>query len=421
MRVPFFHRNTDYDEFIFYHDGDFFSRDNIKAGMATLHPRGIHHGPHPKALLNQKKKTHTDESAVMLDGLNPIHVLPAGERVEWKEYWTSWSGEIVGSSLEAVSRVDRTHQRLALHAAARILRPRGLSALLSDEPERFWDELMREMRCRVVRALPASAGCQPRTGVDAVVHRRAPQHRPQLPGPLGRCDARRLHLGRRKRRRPAASRFASCTTEANRVANGLVALGLQPGDRVALCMPMLPEILSILYGCFKAGLTVVPIFAGFGAGAIATRIEDSGARVVFTAGSLTRRGKRIPLAEKMPPRDHPNQRRRPLMGGVPAKDVPRLSRHCLARFGAPGLHPLHLRHDRQAERRGAHACRMPGADGQRDLAGFRPPARRPLLLALRYRLDDGSVDHHRATTCSAARFSCTTARPIFRTPRACGR
>jgi len=90
LRVPFFHRNTDYDEFLFYHDGDFFSRDNIKAGMATLHPRGIHHGPHPKALANQHKKTHTDESAVMLDGLNPIHVLPAGEAVEWQEYWKSW-------------------------------------------------------------------------------------------------------------------------------------------------------------------------------------------------------------------------------------------------------------------------------------------------------------------------------------------
>lgn len=90
MRVPFFHRNTDYDEFLFYHDGDFFSRDNIKAGMATLHPRGIHHGPHPKALANQRKKTHTDEVAVMLDGLNPMYVLPAGEGVEWKDYWMSW-------------------------------------------------------------------------------------------------------------------------------------------------------------------------------------------------------------------------------------------------------------------------------------------------------------------------------------------
>jgi homogentisate 1,2-dioxygenase len=90
MRVPFFHRNTDYDEFIFYHDGDFFSRDNIRPGMVTLHPRGIHHGPHPKALAAQKKKTHTDEYAVMLDGLNPIDVFPAGEAAEWQEYWKSW-------------------------------------------------------------------------------------------------------------------------------------------------------------------------------------------------------------------------------------------------------------------------------------------------------------------------------------------
>ena len=63
---------------------------------------------------------------------------------------------------------------------------------------------------------------------------------------------------------------------------------------------MVPEILSILYGCFKAGMTVVPIFAGFGTGAIATRLEDSGARVLFTADYLERRGKRLPLLEKMP-------------------------------------------------------------------------------------------------------------------------
>jgi homogentisate 1,2-dioxygenase len=61
MKVPFFHRNTDYDEFIFYHAGEFFSRDNIGPGMATLHPRGIHHGPHPKALKNQAMRTQTNE------------------------------------------------------------------------------------------------------------------------------------------------------------------------------------------------------------------------------------------------------------------------------------------------------------------------------------------------------------------------
>ena len=94
--------------------------------------------------------------------------------------------------------------------------------------------------------------------------------------------------------------FREVRADANRVANGLRALGLEAGDRVALCLPMVPEILPILYGSFKAGIIVVPIFAGFGAGAIATRLEDSGARVLFTADFLERRGKLIPLAPKMP-------------------------------------------------------------------------------------------------------------------------
>ena len=50
IKIPFFHNNDDYDEFIFYHAGDFFSRDNIHPGMVTLHPGGFTHGPHPKAL-----------------------------------------------------------------------------------------------------------------------------------------------------------------------------------------------------------------------------------------------------------------------------------------------------------------------------------------------------------------------------------
>ena len=91
LRVPFFHRNTDYDEFLFYHDGDFFSKDKMAPGMATLHPRGIHHGPHPKALANQAAKARTDEYAVMLDGLNPIRILPEGEKIEWVDYWKSWT------------------------------------------------------------------------------------------------------------------------------------------------------------------------------------------------------------------------------------------------------------------------------------------------------------------------------------------
>ena len=92
--------------------------------------------------------------------------------------------------------------------------------------------------------------------------------------------------------------FAELQAEANRVSNALSAMGIEAGDRVALAMPMVPEILSILYGCLQLGVTVVPIFAGFGSGAISTRLQDSGARVLFTADRLERRGKSLPLLEK---------------------------------------------------------------------------------------------------------------------------
>ena len=93
QRVPFFHRNTDYDEFLFYHDGDFFSRDNIRAGMATLHPRGIHHGPHPNAAANAADKDFTHEIAVMVDTRNPLHSAKPAEGVEFREYHQSWRAD----------------------------------------------------------------------------------------------------------------------------------------------------------------------------------------------------------------------------------------------------------------------------------------------------------------------------------------
>ncbi len=92
MRVPFYHRNIDFDEVLFYHDGDFFSRDNIKAGMITFHPTGIHHGPHPKAMEKSwaPGKTHTDEYAVMLDTRRPLKMTDAAKGVEWAGYADSW-------------------------------------------------------------------------------------------------------------------------------------------------------------------------------------------------------------------------------------------------------------------------------------------------------------------------------------------
>jgi homogentisate 1,2-dioxygenase len=92
MKVPFFHNNDDYDEAIFYHAGDFFSRDNIHPGMITLHPAGFTHGPHPKALQKvfQQTKAATDEYAVMIDTRDPLEVTAQAEQIEWREYVDSW-------------------------------------------------------------------------------------------------------------------------------------------------------------------------------------------------------------------------------------------------------------------------------------------------------------------------------------------
>ena len=95
LKVPFFHNNDDYDEVLFYHAGDFFSRDNIHAGMMTFHPSGFTHGPHPKALKNMlvQKKPATDEYAVMIDTRDPLDVADDAAAVEFAGYVDSWKAK----------------------------------------------------------------------------------------------------------------------------------------------------------------------------------------------------------------------------------------------------------------------------------------------------------------------------------------
>ena len=92
LKVPFYHNNDDYDEFIFYHRGQFFSRDNIHPGMTTLHPCGFTHGPHPGAFATatQFSRKETDEVAVMVDTRDSLEVGDNVSSIEWAEYSKSW-------------------------------------------------------------------------------------------------------------------------------------------------------------------------------------------------------------------------------------------------------------------------------------------------------------------------------------------
>ncbi len=92
LKVPFFHSNEDFDEVLFYHMGDFFSRDNIDPGAVTLHPAGLPHGPHPKALEHafKAKAAMTNEVAVMLDTEEALDLSDKAKSISDPNYKYSW-------------------------------------------------------------------------------------------------------------------------------------------------------------------------------------------------------------------------------------------------------------------------------------------------------------------------------------------
>ena len=80
-----------------------------------------------------------------------------------------------------------------------------------------------------------------------------------------------------------------------RLAERLVGLGVEPGDRVALFLPMSPEVAIASHACAHVGAVQVPIFSGFAAPAVAQRLQDSGAKVAITARTSLRRGREVPM------------------------------------------------------------------------------------------------------------------------------
>lgn len=92
LKLPFYHSNDDYDEVLFYHSGSFISRDDVHAGMLSLHPSGFSHGPHPAAFAAAARGTRseTDEVAVMLDARDALEVAPEARALEQVDYVDSW-------------------------------------------------------------------------------------------------------------------------------------------------------------------------------------------------------------------------------------------------------------------------------------------------------------------------------------------
>lgn len=85
--------------------------------------------------------------------------------------------------------------------------------------------------------------------------------------------------------------------EVNQLSNALRKLGISKGDAIGLFMPMIPEIVTAFLAIAKVGAILVPIFSGYGAEAVATRLQDCDAKALITADGFYRKGKQLPMKE----------------------------------------------------------------------------------------------------------------------------
>ena len=89
--------------------------------------------------------------------------------------------------------------------------------------------------------------------------------------------------------------YLELAAEVNRCANALRGLGFAKGDVVGLFMPMTNHVVVALLALARIGAVALPLFSGFGAGAIAARLNDAGARGLFTSDNQCRRGAVVPM------------------------------------------------------------------------------------------------------------------------------
>ena len=203
--------------------------------------------------------------------------------------------------------------------------------------------------------------------------------------------------------------YADLHREVQKAANALLQLGIGKGDRVAIYMPMIPELPIAMLACARIGAPHTVVFGGFSAEALAGRINDAEAKLVITADGGWRRGK---PAELKPAVDDgarvdavgPQRAGRPAPrrrgegrdhGRGPRPLVARPRRRAAARLPAGparqrahALPALHLGHDGQAQGHHPHDGRLPARDQLQPRDGLRHQARRRVLVRGRHRLGD---------------------------------
>jgi acetyl-CoA synthetase len=89
--------------------------------------------------------------------------------------------------------------------------------------------------------------------------------------------------------------YADLRDLVHRIGAGLERLGVGKGDVVGVYMPMVPEAVASMYAIASIGAIYMPVFSGFGAPAVVTRLQDADAKVLLTATGFWRRGNKVPM------------------------------------------------------------------------------------------------------------------------------
>ena len=199
--------------------------------------------------------------------------------------------------IENVLREDRSFPPSdAFRAAARVSSMEDYAALHAEsiqDPETFFGRVARELPWikPFTKVLDWSAAPRAAWFADGKLNASAvclDQH----------LDERADQLALRWEGEPGDQRFwtyAELHAEVCRFANGLKSRGLSKGDRVAIYLPMVPEMVVAVLACARLGLVHSVVFAGFSAQALADRIEDGGCTAVITSDGGWRRGAILPL------------------------------------------------------------------------------------------------------------------------------
>jgi acetyl-CoA synthetase len=176
----------------------------------------------------------------------------------------------------------------------------ALRARSVEDPAWFWDAFVRfagiEFATPYTRVVDTSRGIEWATWftggrlnlahdcVDKWSDRDDWRHRPAVVWEGEEGDTRTLT-------------YAGLRTLTDRIARGLAARGIGPGDAVGIFLPMVPETVATLMAVAKLGAIFLPIFSGYGSEAVAVRLEDGAAKALVTADATVRRGKLLPMKE----------------------------------------------------------------------------------------------------------------------------